>query len=827
MKITEIIKRFTATTLGATFLLSFAACSTPENTPTSVTVWAATGMEKILRDEDYSSRYAQTTLSIAAFRNEYESGQIIISADGKVDSYELTTSDLTLAGNPEVKLAKENFEIYNQKYIYLDRITESNMKNVPGGYYPDALLPWETAVEYGENKMDGGKNQGIWVTLKTDETQQAGTYTGEFSLKIEEETVKVPVEVTLYNHALSDETHVQSWYGLNWNWVAMGELDVTMEMQEKYYDYLLDYRINPSNVPGNFYAQTYPDNFMETLLEQYAEAANDPRCSFYSLPYSTKTTVDLGKTLTVMDLDYHLNLIQQMAKYSVEHEVDLFKKAGIYLVYLDEFDAQGSDNSKNDNASYTLHHFWNFRQELDEADVFALVEGEVDEDFKTQLMESVMTIAPFVPGDAFRLNFEDYPNAKLISMDRIRMYASEERREAYQDYMKEAYNEQWWYQANPQYPSVSYTTEAPAVNVRFNGWMMYDYGITGDLYWEIAMNHQFTRSYSYEYIQDQFDTAMRYPSSNGEGKLIYAGREYGIYGPVGTVRLHAVRDSHEDYDLLYELEELYATRGVTSEQFNSILQFLVEDLYEGTSLIDANNAIDVILNSREVLNTLFELYYENGVVLESYEKIKGVGTMKLSAANDTELKVNGTLLSGEDKGSYTAYSHQIALNQDKNEIKIEAKTGDKTHAITFDLGAKNVVTDASHLTEKLSVTGGEAAVAYDEATLATKITPANESTLSVTLDASSLEINNSYTSMSLRIYVYGDEDVSVTLLRSRSGDPVLETVRAYTLSAGWNEITLDVANDLKCTKTKKLASLVFRTQDTTVSYGIGDLILVG
>ena len=411
-------------------------------------------------------------------------------------------------------------------------------------------------------------------------------------------------------------------------------------------------------------------------------------------------------------------------------------------------------------------------------------------------------------------------------MDRVRMYDSEERREAYQAYMQDAYGEQWWYQANPQYPSVSYTTEAPSVNVRFNGWMMYDYGITGDLYWETAMNHQFTRSYEYEYIQDQFDTAMRYPSSNGEGKLLYAGREYGIYGPVGTVRLHAVRDAHEDYDLLYELEELYATRGVTGEQFNSVLQFLVEDLYVGTKLINSDTAIETILQSREALNTLFKLYYENGVVVESYETAKGIATMKLSALDTTVLKANGVTLTGDTQSGVTHYVYSMALDKNENVLTITASTGEISNSFTFDLGAKNVAVNAETLLSKYEIVAGDGTVAMDGENACVKVAPTSADAWAVALNTTSLNVDNSYKTLTLRIYVYGTEDVTVTLWRKRSRDSILDTVRSFTLKAGWNEIKLDVSEQLKCTSANKLALLQFETTDTS-AIGFGDIILVG
>ena len=41
--------------------------------------------------------------------------------------------------------------------------------------YPDALLPIEKAVEYGENNIASGNNQGVYLTFNVPVGQEAGT----------------------------------------------------------------------------------------------------------------------------------------------------------------------------------------------------------------------------------------------------------------------------------------------------------------------------------------------------------------------------------------------------------------------------------------------------------------------------------------------------------------------------------------------------------------------------------------------------------------------------------------------------------------------------
>ena len=156
-------------------MLPLSACGDTPNGPTAdpagqTVVWTASGAEKFMRDADYSAYHSSKTLKISAFRNEREAAQMMITAaaDG---NYVVEISDLhTKDGDV---LPKESFSIYHEKYIQIDTIYDAGV-STPAGEYPDALLPYENAVEYQENYVKNGKNQGIWVELLADETQEAG-----------------------------------------------------------------------------------------------------------------------------------------------------------------------------------------------------------------------------------------------------------------------------------------------------------------------------------------------------------------------------------------------------------------------------------------------------------------------------------------------------------------------------------------------------------------------------------------------------------------------------------------------------------------------------
>ena len=170
----------------------------------TVDLWSKEGHVKVLRDETYDESYRNPlAVNIGVCKNEYEGTQIILTANGAdVKEYDLEICDLKTADGET--LSKENIAVYNEKYIEVYAVDYENTFGL--GWYPDALLPFETAVEYGENRVDAGKNQGIYIETYAPQDAKAGVYKGDFKLTVDgvEHTVlrKLPFTIIQYQSTI-------------------------------------------------------------------------------------------------------------------------------------------------------------------------------------------------------------------------------------------------------------------------------------------------------------------------------------------------------------------------------------------------------------------------------------------------------------------------------------------------------------------------------------------------------------------------------------------------------------------------------------------------
>lgn len=117
---------------------------------------------KSAQDADYSenSAYASYfnggTLEISAYKNEYEAAQILLTPEADVKNYDIALSDLKCG---EETLGAENFTVYNQKYVNINRPSASHSNSVLG-MTPDALLPFAAAEKVRRNEYCGGRKSG-------------------------------------------------------------------------------------------------------------------------------------------------------------------------------------------------------------------------------------------------------------------------------------------------------------------------------------------------------------------------------------------------------------------------------------------------------------------------------------------------------------------------------------------------------------------------------------------------------------------------------------------------------------------------------------------
>lgn len=786
--------------------------SSVEETTSETKVWTAYGTEKILQDVEYSDRYDNKVLEIGVFRNEYESAQIIITPSESA-SYTVEMSDLKTSDGKNT-LSKDAFTLYHEKYIKVETIKDP-LSPTGMGMYPDALLPYEKALEYKENKLsaDGG-NQGVWVTVKPSKEQAAGTYLGTFKVNYGEQVFDVPVAVTVYDYTLSDDVYSKSSFGWYAADIDTMELDSSLEMYEAYSEFFLDYRVSATLPTSN---DRYPD---ESLYIEYAlERAKDPRCSTIALRWTGGSWFyaevdenngyiineeDKGKegngTAYIQSIDFVQleETCKLLAERGMEENIDIFKKMSMYCSMFDEYVAGTSGEVE---AAYNLI-------EMDK--LFHKIGDWILEEYSDEnaaLAEQMSTSVRGIRNVTTTVYLTDYMNENDIKMSfcpGISAYAASGNRAAISEYTSRVGSEMWAYGAgNPKTPFPSYHIEDVLISSRLYSWMMYNYNIVGNLYWTSALSRH-TGGAELQ-VQDYYTTPLRDLSANGDGFLVYPGRPYGIFGPVGTIRLDSVRDGNEDYDLLHALEAYYTERGLTEADFDSIFEYLVNGLYSGTLCQINSDLCGMFTSTRTTLAALLELAANTGTVVENCKTESGVVKFNISAPAGVQLKNGGKLLSGTEKDGFLRYVVEVSLENEENKLELEATKDGKTYNLTLTLGGKvsahngmkNIPTDRVK---------GVRATAFAEGILAAD-NGLNEDILKITLQPDGITGNPAvdidvgslgarevyYKSVTFRVYKFGAGTIDADVMGKAQGGRAFISVGKQTLFEGWNEITINLS----------------------------------
>ncbi|MGG4044607.1 glycoside hydrolase domain-containing protein [Paenibacillus favisporus] len=255
-------------------------------------VYVPTNMDKILRDDPVPQQ-AAPVLQMAAARNEYEGGQVIVHAgDQALSRLQVSISELKQEGG-SAKIGKDQIELFTEHYI---QITKPTTGAYPAGWYPDALVPLN-----GTLQVEAGRNQGIYVKVHVPKGLPAGNYTGEITLHETGNPVRIPISFTVWDFELTDESHVETAFTLWGDQVAAAHGGVEGEaywsLLDKYYWASVEERLTPSYLP-------VPTGDVEEFVRRAEPYIKNPKVSAYRLPVYTKTdgSIDVPKIKALVDL---------------------------------------------------------------------------------------------------------------------------------------------------------------------------------------------------------------------------------------------------------------------------------------------------------------------------------------------------------------------------------------------------------------------------------------------------------------------------------------------------------------------------------------------
>ncbi|GIP35380.1 DUF4091 domain-containing protein [Paenibacillus sp. J2TS4] len=576
-------------------------------------VWVPTNTHKMMLDEPFPAN-ADQVMKLEAARNEFESGQVIIKAGNEpLSKLQVSISDLKLQGGP-AKIGKEHIELFRQHYI---EVTTSTTTAYPKGWYPDALIPLD-----GKLEVAAGQNQGIWVKVYVPKGTPAGIYTGEIQLHETGNPVRIPVELTVWDFELTDESHSKTAFGVWGGPVQEAHGNVQGEEAwryiEKYYWASVEQRLTPGYLP-------IPDRDIDDYVERASRFINDPRISAYRLPYY-KDAQGEPDTQKIKELIDKLR------------ERGLLDKGYFYISEIDE-------PVPHPNASNNYDRV------------------KVINDALKQAAPDVPHLVTIQPLDEL-LGEVDIWSPEIDKYD----YDFARERQA-------AGEEIWWYTSVfPKHPFPSYHLDDDLVGARLLPWVQHDYGVEGTLYWATTQFQKYDAAQKKYVSRDVWTDPLAFPGANGDGYLFYPGTELGIDGPIGTIRLEVLRESMEDYEYLWHYEqrlhEIAAKLGIEDTfSYRDAIRPFYDRLYENIKTFEENPEL-VMQVRREIAREIAAP--ETIPVLVAVESTTvGSRTVTVYAAQDSQVTLNGTPmpLTKQETG-HDQFSQTLALEPGLHNIDI-------------------------------------------------------------------------------------------------------------------------------------------------------------
>ncbi len=642
----------------------------------NVEVWSTYSTLKVMQQKhDYQKSDAKLSVELA--KGETESGQLVLTAKKAVKSFELIKAELKNADGDSFGL--DNIKVEVQKYIEIKQKTNRQENEAyPIGMTPDMLLPMDICKQFGENTIAAGCNQSLTVGFTATSETKAGKYVGEFTLKVDGAVTKIPVSVEVYDVDVT-KAYGQTVVIISGTQLTYGELNNTDEMYKAYFDKLL----NEYKTCAGYMPSTYNPEELIKVLDEYWD---NPNFTTYVIP----TTANWYASN-----DQYASYIYELAKNSTPERLYL-SKATVFPI--DEPQTSEVDidrvTVRERQVRQAKENVW---QQLVNEGFFDKY-GGVESEFALKMKESFN-----FPSVITSHEITAWGDTIHTYCPPIQHYQTSANRKAFADHAKEVGSENWYYTClQPIYPYPSHHIDDYLIGSRSMRWMQQAYDLDGYLYW---CTNMYTQEDSY--LIDPYTLAGRFwyggGTYNGDGFLFYPGAKYEQDEPFGSIRLEALRDGQEDYNLLnaYQarLNELSVYYGLEeTPDVNEIMSLSYDEIFTQT-VYDTDDA-----NLFKVRNSLLkkaEIASGDSKFFYLVKPAKGeTGTVEFYASEGSEVTLNGKKLTGEKCGEGLKFTHTYS-SASGLALDIEVKKDGKTYTfkdIAID-GSQGV--DASAFGEKV------------------------------------------------------------------------------------------------------------------------------
>lgn len=576
-------------------LILLAALLLPTGASAAYNVWLDNSLTKYRQGgEDGTS--GASTLTIGAARNEIESFQILIYADGET----LTGVDVTVGNFTKGADTVDDIYIYKQMYA---NCTRKSRVEFELGMWPDALLP-KVDRYYHEVRntfpltVASGKVQGVWVDVGTVNATAPGTYTAPVTISaagkadvVRTVTLTVwdfelPSTPTLQYQMINNAMEMATGFGL----ASYSDTSYTRELMAQHNKMGLYHKI--SLTPFNWITMSsrFTWNAETKVLTNTTWAPWDTiftpawtGTAITSGPYAGAHSTVIGMPGTSAGVENNVAGIATEDKMTAGRQY-------LQLLY-DKLESLGADPfnrfvvaTKDEPQCSTLITFRDqeisqcLMTELQLQDAASINTGGKGPFVRGYSNTSKRESTMFVENYGFHSQWID--NVACDQVDTTCSYSEGKQRDYYN-----ATN--WWLYmgcgsngcgvtgSSIYSNQVDLSADAPMYYNRLPGFVMARYEATGSTYWRINSECAWAEGNNpYDNIwSSQF-------ASNGDGMLVYpgvadlTGRTVGaatpaIGGthdiPVESIRLKAIRDFSEDYEYAHILKGIVGRDAMFNE----------------------------------------------------------------------------------------------------------------------------------------------------------------------------------------------------------------------------------------------------------------------
>ncbi len=520
------------------------------------------------RSPDMTDDTGMEAFSVYMAKNEIEDAQFVLVSDENKEGMTASLSGF-VNENGDALEADVFIELYH------DCGSE--------GMVPDAIPPLSA---HGPFSLESGKSQSFLVKITSEEDTASGWYNSDlFILDAEGRQIKcTKIFVYVWDFALSEETACATSVGLAMGYLNNSCADDGLDSATRYknyYDYLLENRVCAMYLPYELHeagAVEYLDN---------------PRVTSYQ--------VQSDKGGTKIDYSQRARMLRQLfGKEEYAHRFDkAYYFAGALNDYKNVLDPLRPDQLETLKTAYDTEMAPFISAQPSYSDVpmnfistyfadidYTLEDGTVIDqiDYYDDFV-NLLCSKPF----AYTENWElSTPGAKVMQPEKwTAVYGPFKDRMA--EYKANG-NKLWWFISwDVTEPYINYYMQTDGVAQRLLFWQQYDCGVEGFLY-----------NFANFWIGDCVDpynnniTDSSYPNAHGESILIYPGAKYGLQTPVGSLRLEAMRDGIEDYQLFTMLDSYKngSSAAVIDKMTQGVATYSTSDADYYATRVALGNAVE-------------------------------------------------------------------------------------------------------------------------------------------------------------------------------------------------------------------------------------------